>query len=128
MSEVSLETCTSNLNDESIALSFWISCLLARLTDQLHTDTQTDIERKHYLRHSLHSLGGDKNILIIRKKQSTSICIDAMYRKSQQHIRSLQLQLTLCLYVQCLVWLTGVTDTLTNTTTTQKLKLASNVV
>ena len=25
-----------------------------------HTDTQTHIERTHYLRHSLRSLGGDK--------------------------------------------------------------------
>ena len=30
-----------------------------------HTDTQTHIERTHYLRHSLRSLGGDNNDAVL---------------------------------------------------------------
>jgi len=65
MSGLSLGTLVSNL--KSVALTVFE--LLAfnshdrplRAHTHTHTHTQTNIERTHYLRHSLRSLGGDKN-------------------------------------------------------------------
>jgi len=63
VSALSLGTLVSNL--KSVALTVFELLALTPIDRPLrantHTHTQTNIERTHYLRHSLRSLGGDNN-------------------------------------------------------------------
>ena len=73
MSGLSLGTRMSNLN--SVALTvFELSAfnshdrpLRTHKQTNKHTDKHTHIERTHYLRHSLRSLGGDNNVCLNSK-------------------------------------------------------------
>jgi len=63
MSGLSLGTRTSNLKSVVLTVLNWsdwpVRCA------QTDTHTQTHIELKQYLRHSLRSLGGDKNVSVL---------------------------------------------------------------
>jgi len=70
MSGQSLGTCVSNLKFVALTvlelLAFNSHDLLLRTHTHTHTHTQTDKQKRtHYLRHSLRSLGGDKNSYIM---------------------------------------------------------------
>jgi len=51
----------SNLKSVALTVLELLAFNSRRSTAHTHTNTQTHIERTHYLRHSLRSLGGDKN-------------------------------------------------------------------
>ena len=64
VSGLSLGTRTSNLKSVSLTV---LELLAFNSHDRpLRTHKQTHIERTHYLRHSLRSLGGDNNLFYIR--------------------------------------------------------------
>jgi len=67
VSGLSLGTLVPNL--KSVALTVFELLALTPIDRPLRTHRQTDrqthIERTHYLRHSLRSLGGDKNTILL---------------------------------------------------------------
>ena len=79
--------CVSNL--KSVALT--VLELLAfnshdrPLRTDRQTDTHTHIERTHYLRHSLRSLGGDNNLL--HSKLKKTIKVHGLYENYLQNLR-----------------------------------------
>ena len=66
MCGLSLETCTADLKSVVLTILNWSDWLVH--CAHTNTDTQTHIERTHYLRHSLRSLGGDN-------KHTSAACI-----------------------------------------------------
>jgi len=65
MSGLSLGTRVSNLKSVALTVLELLAFNSHRSTVHTHTNTQTDIERTRYLRHSLRSLGGDNKVTVL---------------------------------------------------------------
>jgi len=48
-----------------------------------HTNKQTHIERTHYLRHSLRSVGGDNHFIIYKKLQAIYLMLYKRYKTAK---------------------------------------------
>ena len=68
MSGLSLGTLVPNLKSVSLTVFELLAFNSHDRPLRTHTHTQTNVERTHYLRHSLRSLGGDNNVMIAYRR------------------------------------------------------------